>query len=75
MHIWTPVASRMRAFSTGQFHGRVQTRGHLAVDLRDATIADVSNQRAVSDLGCMSAARYRVCFGELPKQTRLRRAK
>jgi AraC-like DNA-binding protein len=45
----------------------------LAMDLRDATIANVANQWGVSDLGRMSA-RYRDLFGELPSHTRLRRA-
>ncbi|MBP2455416.1 AraC family transcriptional regulator [Mycolicibacterium lutetiense] len=43
----------------------------LAADPRATTIADVSNQWGISELGRMSA-RYRALFGELPSQTRLR---
>ncbi|MDH6196902.1 AraC-like DNA-binding protein [Mycobacterium frederiksbergense] len=43
----------------------------LATDRQLATIADVSNQWGISELGRMSA-RYRALFGELPSQTRLR---
>lgn len=43
----------------------------LAIDPRDSTIAAVSNQWGMSELGRMSA-RYRTLFGELPSQTRAR---
>jgi AraC-like DNA-binding protein len=43
----------------------------LAIDPRISTIADVSNQWGISELGRMSA-RYRTLFGELPSQTRAR---
>lgn len=46
----------------------------LAIDRRDATIADVANQWGVSELGRMSA-RYRDLFGELPSETRVRGAR
>ncbi|MGV0741462.1 helix-turn-helix domain-containing protein [Mycolicibacterium sp. XJ870] len=45
--------------------------GLLAISPEDATIADVSNQWGMSELGRMSA-RYRALFGELPSQTRRR---
>ncbi|MGE2689795.1 helix-turn-helix transcriptional regulator [Mycolicibacterium pulveris] len=43
----------------------------LAIDPREATIADISNKWGISELGRMSA-RYRDLFGELPSETRLR---
>jgi AraC-like DNA-binding protein len=46
----------------------------LAGDPRSSTIADVSNQWGIGELGRMSA-RYRALFGELPSQTRARAAR
>ncbi|KAA0118176.1 AraC family transcriptional regulator [Mycolicibacterium sp. P9-22] len=46
----------------------------LAGDPRSSTIAEVSNQWGIGELGRMSA-RYRALFGELPSQTRARAAR
>ncbi|WKG05062.1 helix-turn-helix domain-containing protein [Mycolicibacterium sp. HK-90] len=43
----------------------------LTLESQEATIADVSNQWGIGELGRMSA-RYRSLFGELPSQTRQR---